>query len=133
MEILNPRLLRYSPIPFSILALCIFLDCCQAFRPQQAQAQLQPGQSDCGYALLFDLVGDEKDVSKLRFIKHERPELKSLLQEIAKANRDAYVTLEKFAKQNPQFNIKDKGLPPAEVEARNAISKFKENSILHSK
>jgi hypothetical protein len=86
-----------------------------------------------GYALLYDLVKDEKDVSKLRFIKHERTELKSLLQEIARVNHDACSRLEAFAKTNHEIDIKNQGLPAAEVQARGAIGKFKQSSILHSK
>jgi hypothetical protein len=86
-----------------------------------------------GYALLADLVGDEKDLSKLRFIKHERPELKALLQEIAGTNRVAYERLQKFAKTGPALNLKDQGLPTAEIAARKAISKSKEKAILSSK
>jgi DNA-directed RNA polymerase subunit F len=86
-----------------------------------------------GYALLTDLCGDEKDVSKLRFLKRERPELKALLQEIASTNRVAYEALQKFAKADPALNLKDTGLPTAEVAAREAISKSKEKAILSSK
>jgi|ERR1041385_1976934 hypothetical protein len=85
-----------------------------------------------GFALLFDLVKDEKDISKLRFIKRERPELKTLLQDIARSNREAYAKLEKFGKADPQLNLKDQGLPSEEVETRAAIGKFKENTILHT-
>jgi hypothetical protein len=86
-----------------------------------------------GYALLSDLCGDEKDVSKLRFFKRERPELKALLQEIAETNRVAHDTLQRFAKADPAINLKDLGLPAAEVAARKAISKFKEKAILSNK
>jgi hypothetical protein len=92
------------------------------------------GQSDRhGYALLADLCGDEKDVSKLRFFKRERSELKALLQEIAETNRVAYEMLQRFSKAEPTLNLKDNGLPEGEVAARKAISKFKESAILSSK
>jgi hypothetical protein len=100
------------------------------------KAEIRPiaGQSDHhGYALLADLSGDEKDVSKLRFFKHERPELKALLQDIASTNRVVYEALQRFAKADPALNLKDTGLPSAEVEARKAISKSKESAILSSK
>lgn len=91
-------------------------------------------QSDSyGYALLADLCGDEKDLSKLRFFKSERPELKALLQEIAGTNRVAYGVLQSFAKSDPALNLKDMGLPSAEVAVRKAISKSKQSAILASK
>jgi hypothetical protein len=101
-----------------------------------AKAEIKPaaGQSDNhGYALLADLCGDEKDVSKVRFLKREGPELKALLQEIAETNRVAYEMLQRFAKADPALNLQDKGLAAAEVAARKAISKFKEKAILSSK
>src|SRR5580765_3013755 len=64
-----------------------------------------------GYALLYDLVKDEKNVSKLRFIKRERPELKSLLQEIARVNHEACSRIEAFAKTNAAVDIRNQGLP----------------------
>jgi hypothetical protein len=115
------------------------LGCKTSDRLQKAETRSAVGQSitgqseDHGYALLADLCGDEKDVSKLRFFKRERSELKSLLQEIAATNRVAYEALQKFAKAEPTLNLKDNGLPDAEVAARKAISKFKESAILSSK
>jgi hypothetical protein len=103
-------------------------------RPGKAGVVSVAGQPDHhGYALLADLCGDEKDVSKLRFLKRERPELKALLQEIAATNRVAHETLQKFARADPALNLKDLGLPPAEVAARKAISKSKEKAIFSSK
>jgi len=103
-------------------------------KSQASSTQLSANSTNShGYALLYGLVKDEKDVSKLRFIKRERSELKSLLQEIAQVNHGACSTIEAFAKTNHAMNIKDQGLPSAEVQARQAISKFKENAILHSK
>jgi len=58
-----------------------------------AVAQPVPPDDHHGYALLYDLVGGEKDLSKLRFIKQQRPELKALLQEIAQVNREAHSKL----------------------------------------
>src|SRR5215813_12149544 len=64
----------------------------------RGKAQIKPtaGQSsNHGYALLAALCGDEKDVAKIRFLKRERPELKTLLQEIAETNRVAYQALQR--------------------------------------
>ena len=62
--------------------------CETSSRPQPAETKPLAGRADHhGYALLANLAGDEKDVSKLRFIKRERLELKTLTQEIAATNR----------------------------------------------
>ncbi len=121
--------------------LWLFLGClllagagCQTSNLGKSEVRSATGRSDNhGYALLADLCGDEKDVSKLRFFKREQPELKALLQEIAATNRVAYEALQKFARAEPVLNLKDNGLPDEEVAARKAISKFKESAILSSK
>lgn len=101
--------------------------------PRKSGKNLVTASDNHGYALLAGLCGDEKDISKLRFFKSERLELKALLQEIAETNRLAYETLQKFAKATPALNLKDMGLPATEVAAREAIGKFKEKAILSSK
>jgi len=124
------------------LCLCLSFGCllvvgsgCETSdRPRRADNKPLVVQSDSyGYALLADLCGDEKDVSKLRFFKSERAELKALLQEIASTNRVAYEALQRFAKANPAINLKDMGLPASEVGTRKTISKSKESAILSSK
>src|SRR5947208_832758 len=99
METLKRSLSGVLALPYPILSLAMFLAGCEAIRPSpQPQAQPQPGVAEHGYALLFDLVGDEKDVSKLRFIKHERPELKVLVNEISRTCGEAHKALEAFGK-----------------------------------
>jgi hypothetical protein len=109
----------------------------EANPPTPAPVQSTPAQNTAigahGYALLSGLMGDEKNVSILRFIKHERPALKTLLMEIAATNRAAYKQLQAFAKADTSLNIKDKGLPVAEVATRDAIADFKQKAILSSK
>ena len=86
-----------------------------------------------GYALLFDLLGDEKDVSMLRFIKREQPELKTLISDISRASASAYNRLEEFGKADPTLNLKNEGLPLAELAARKSISTYKTRLLLHNK
>src|SRR5690348_14390509 len=58
-----------------------------------------------GYALLYDLFSDEKDVSLLRFIKSEQPELKTLMLDISRVAGEAHKRLEEFSKADPKLNI----------------------------
>jgi hypothetical protein len=126
----KPRPILYLLFGF----LLVGSGCQSSAASQNAGPRPVTGQVDNhGYALLADLCGDEKDVSKLRFLKRERPELKALLQEIAATNRIAHETLQRFAKADPALNLKDTGLPSTEVAARQAISKFKEHALLSSK
>src|ERR1700694_607743 len=128
METLKRPPFRRLAIPYSILLFAIFLAGCGAFRPR-VQAQPQPGETEHGYALLFDLMGDEKDVAKLRFIKHERPELKELVKEISRTCGEAHKQLQAFGKGDAGLNLKSPGLPAAEVDTRKAIGKTKEKAL----
>ena len=82
------------------------------------------------HALLFDLLGDEKNVSKLLIIKRERAELKALINEISERTGKAHKELEEFAKSDRSLNLKDTGLPSAEVLTRNAIAKARGKELL---
>jgi len=83
-----------------------------------------------GYALLFDLLGDEKNVSKLLIIKRERPELRDLIRDIAQRCGQAHEELERFAKVDPALNLKTNGLPAVEIGTRNFIGKTKAKQLL---
>src|SRR5439155_21176781 len=79
---------RLIGIGIAFFAAALFLESCSFFHGSESvsgnsseksqaaavAAPTVPATNSHGYALLFDLVRDEKDVSKLRFIKHERPE-----------------------------------------------------------
>jgi len=86
-----------------------------------------------GYALLYDLLGDEQNVSKLLIIKRDRPELKALVKQISEQAGKAHKELEKFAKHNRALNLKDMALPTGEVETRKSIAKEKAKQLLAEK
>jgi len=86
-----------------------------------------------GYALLDDLMGDESNVSKLLIVKRERPELGILIKRISSICGQAHERLEKFASADPRVNIKDQGLPAAEVETRKEISRTRGKELLAAK
>jgi hypothetical protein len=86
-----------------------------------------------GYALLFDLLGDEKDVSKLLIIKRERPELRNLVKEISHRSAIAHKELETFAKADKRLNLKDRALPVAESKTRESIGKARGKQLLGDK
>src|SRR6185312_16184076 len=83
-----------------------------------------------GYALLFDLLSDEKNVSLLHFIKHENPELKTLIGDISRVSGEAYKQIEAFGKADTHLNLKNEGLPLAELAARKSISTQKTRLLL---
>lgn len=82
-----------------------------------------------GYALLFDLLGNEKDLSKLLVAKREREEVRELVKEISDVTGRAHQQLESFAR-SAGLNLKERGLPWAETETRAAISKTRAKELL---
>ena len=117
-----------------ICSLALLLYAGQPAAAAERAERLPPDQiGDHGYALLFALLGDEKDVSKLRIIKHEPEELKNLTKEISRVCGEAHKKIEAFGKADGKLNLKDQGLPSAEIETRKAISKTKEKALLGSK
>ena len=117
---------------FLLLALVavVQVGCRTAQRPvsgMHSSASSTPGQA---HALLFGLLGDEKNVSKLLIIKRERPELRALINEIAERASKAHKELEAFAKADRTLNLKDQGLPSAEVMTRDAIAKARAKELL---
>ena len=118
-----------------LLALCGCASLHEASSRSSAQADDQgswnsPLQNARGYALLFELLGDEKNVSKLLIIKRERPELRELIRDIAQRCGTAHEELERFAKADPGLNLKTNGLPAVEIGTRDAIGKTKAKQLL---
>jgi hypothetical protein len=83
-------------------------------------------------SLLYDLLGDEKNVSKILIIKRNSPELKQLIKAISDASRNAAMQLEQMAKVDPTLNLQALKLPAGEKATRAAIAKTKEHELLLS-
>ncbi len=124
---------------FWFLALLLALCGCSSLHETSSRTPVQsnapgswnsPLQNGHGYALLFELLGDEKNVSKLLIIKRERPELRDLIRDIAQRCGTAHDELERFAKADSGLNFKTNGLPAAEVGTRDAIGKTKAKQLL---
>jgi hypothetical protein len=114
-----------------LMALSFCAGGCALFHETSGVTPAAEGSTNAnGYALLFDLLGDEKDVSKLLIIKRERAELRDLIREIAQRCGKAHDELERFARADRTLNLKAHGLPPAESESRAAIGKTKAKQLL---
>jgi hypothetical protein len=57
--------------------------------------------------LLHQLLNDQKDVSMLRFIKREQPDVKRLIGKIAKNSAVGSSLLEEFAKHDSSIVLED--------------------------
>jgi len=138
-----PALARvlHTSMMFRLLPFLIFLCGCASFHetssttpaPQSntLEGRAPRAQDTHGYALLFELLGDEKNVSKLLIIKRERPELRDLIRDVAQRCGTAHEELERFAKADPALNLKTNGLPAVEVGTRDAIGKTKAKQLLN--
>jgi len=83
-------------------------------------------------SLLYDLMGDEKDVSKVLYIKHSSKELDVLIKTISATAKASHEQLEELAQQDPNLNLQAMDLPPGEKAARASEGKSKEHDLLFS-
>jgi hypothetical protein len=83
-------------------------------------------------SLLYDLLGQEKNLSKILFIKHPPAPVGQLLKAISKAAGDGHDQLDAMAKSNPSLDLKAMHLPPGESAARAADAKKEEHQLLSS-
>lgn len=84
-------------------------------------------------ALLSDLMGDEKNVSKILIVKHNSNELGKLIKDISATAGNGAKMIDEFSKSAGGLDLKRLDLPPGEAAARKAISKTKEHLLLSSK
>jgi hypothetical protein len=94
-------------------------------RTQEARAS-----SGHGYALLYGLLDQERQVSKLLVIKGERDQLETIIQAIAETCGEAHARLEKLGKADPGLDLVDTGLPSEEVRTREAIAATRRDQLL---
>jgi hypothetical protein len=81
-------------------------------------------------SLLHDLLGDEKNVSKILIIKHNSPQLGKVIKDVSKTAGDGSDKLEEMAKSDKTLNLHALQLPPGEIATREAVSKTKEHELL---
>ena len=107
---------------------------CQSTKPNpKPEVVMEPSTRNNCYSLLHQLLSEEKDVSLLRFIKHEQDDVKRLINRIAATSKAGAEMLERFAKQDPSLNLKDIRLPSGETDTREAIAETKKHELLHEK
>jgi hypothetical protein len=83
-------------------------------------------------SLLNDLLGDEKNLSKILIIKRHYPRLAVLVRAISKTSGDGQDELETLAKNDKTLNLQAIQLPPGEIATRAAIQKTKEHELIFS-
>ena len=91
-----------------------------------------PNTSQNAYSLLYQLLNDEKDVSKLLLIKRDSRELNRLAKDISGASAKAANQLKAFAEQDGSLALNAINLPPGEAATRKAIAATKTKELLSS-
>ena len=83
-------------------------------------------------SLLYELLGDERNVNKLLLIKRESPELQSLIKTISSVCAGAQDRLDREAQSDRSLSFKSTDLPPGENAFREAEAKARALLLLRS-
>jgi hypothetical protein len=102
--------------------------CAQTPPPPAAKPASAPGGT--GYALLYELLGQEKDVSKLLIVKRERDDFEAVIDAISEAAGRAHEELGELGEADRALNLTDTGLPAGERAARESIAASKRDALL---
>lgn len=84
-------------------------------------------------SLLYDLLNDEKNLSKILLIKRDSDQLHALVEEISTAAANGAKKLEQLAAADRSLHLDAMSLPSGEAATREAISKTKTGELLHAK
>jgi len=125
---------RSACLVISALLICGCKSSNKAPPAKPAEQKLDPKQLQTrnnAAALLFDLLNDEKNVSKLFILKGGRDELKQLVRNIAKAAGEGADKLKAMAKTDPTLDLELMALPKGEVKTREAIARTSKDELLH--
>ena len=83
-------------------------------------------------SLLYDLLNDEKNVSKILIIKRNSEELGQLIKAIAETAAADQKQLDQLAKNDSNLNLRAIQLPSGEKATRDAVAKTDEHELLFS-
>ena len=83
-------------------------------------------------SLLYDLLGDEKDVSKILIIRRRPARVSRVIKAISKTAGDGQDQIDALAKEDKTLDLHALQLPPGETATRAAISKTKEHELIFS-
>jgi hypothetical protein len=118
----------------AIVVLLLAVGCATPTKPPEPVAVSAQDQKfavrNQGYSLLYQLVSDEKDVSKLLLVKKEAPDVGGLLKDVSRVSGEAARQLEAFEKADAHLHLKMTGLPVAEQQTRDLISKTKAKELI---
>jgi len=117
------------PLIAAVVSFLFFLTGCQSPKAAPRVSSSAATRNNC-CSLLHQLLNEQKDVSLLRFIKAERPEVKLLVKRIATTSGTAARLLEELARHDPSLRLDDFRLPPGELATRDAMAAAKQKELL---
>jgi hypothetical protein len=85
---------------------------------------------DNSYSLLYQLLSEERHVSKLLIIKRDSRELNRLVKDISRTAGKAADQLQQFSEQDRTLALNVIDLPPGEAATRDAIATTKKKELL---
>lgn len=108
---------------FAVLAFSITLvaGCAKNPAPKAVSFDASVTDRNHGYALLYTLVGKNKDVDQIFAIKSTTPATEAIVKDIAALCKDAKDKLDEFAKADTTLGLAAHGLPKYEQQTREAI------------
>lgn len=114
----------------------LFCGCVQAGHLEPAKNKLPVDKKletrNNAASLLYELFGNEKNVSKILIIKSNSESLGRLIKAISEQSADYHKQLERLASNDVDLNLSAIELPPGEKAARAAVAKTKEHELLFS-
>jgi len=120
-----------SPAFLALILVCLVSWGCRTAKAPPMKTASGSNQVRVGTCiLLYQLLEQQKNVSKLLIIKRERPDLKDLIKRIASASAAGAKTLETYAKQDSNLSLKQSLLPPGEAATRDAIASTRTKELL---
>jgi hypothetical protein len=125
---------RFHKFAVALIVCATLLGGCATKPPAQPAAapslDAQFAMRNQGYGLLYSLVSDEKNVSKLLLIKKEKSDLGDLIRDISRLTGEMAAQLEAFEKADPHLHLNFTGLPKAEQETRDLIGKTRAKELI---
>ena len=121
------------PGPVVALVLVILVSGCALSPERRDPAPAMQGGLDLrnnAYSLFYDLLQDERHLSKLLIVKRDRRELNQLVKKISQTAADAADRLKALAKSDRSLDLLSTSLPPGEAATRKAIADTKKRELL---
>jgi hypothetical protein len=118
-----------------LLAGVLFCGCAHLNKTPSADNPVPSGKlavRNNAASLLYNLLGDEKNVGKILIIKHNSEELGRLIKAISEAAAADEKQMEQLATNDPSLDLHAIELPPGEKAARDAVARTKEHELLFS-